>query len=316
MAPRARKGEAVRTVAFFTLAGEVSATGTTYDLPACDWQTWLEAIRKRPLEERTHDSGDRRLIGEILTVDTDLALKLMEPRSEDSWLELLSLDRAGGATTQAFDSARLGELVETSVVAFLPDKNRFGIIRGSTSAPTFAAVAEWVDHMTVDGKHLVSDGHVVRAQAVVARKQAAKLKHADGAGMTSVRVATSQASAVEEVGSLLAGTLRSLHDTYGDIVVTVTMKIPRGKDNDEARSKLKAETDRLRSLGDRVQSLKASLVTYDANAQAHLEEVDFVTQRITTKTVVPVKGENGEPIKNESAVRAILRAANDLRDQM
>ena len=51
-------------------------------------------------------------------------------------------------------------------------------------------------------------------------------------------------------------------------------------------------------------------------AKAHQDEVNFISQRITASTSVPLTGNDGMPIRNESAVRAIIKAATDMRAEL
>jgi hypothetical protein len=247
-------------------------------------------------------------------VDSDLALKLMEPRDENSWLEILRAD----AAAEPVDPERVGQLVETTIVAFLGEKNLFGLIRGSTSSPSHVAVAEWIDHLAIDGRRLVPDPKaVIRAEPALSRRQRQRLNASDGVSMASVRISTSKAQQLEEAGSaILAETLKSLSSTYGDIVVTVTMRVPRGRAYDQARRQLKEEAQRLRTIVNDAEAVTATLVHYDAEAKAHQEDIDFVSQRIAVQKGVPLTGDDGQPIRNSSAVRAILSAAYDLRTEL
>lgn len=302
---------AERTVSFFRLVKETSAGSERLgDHP---WQTFLAKVYKQTsIEARTVEMPSRRLIGEILDVDGDYALKLMEPRDENSWLEILRQE----AGAEAVDAATIGQLVETSIVVFLPGHpNLVGMIKGSASSPSHVAVGDWLTNIRVEEKTLVDPTKEwIRAEPALSRAQKRKLDASSGVSMASVRISTSKAQQLQDVGSRVLGdTLQSLSRTYGDIFVTVTMKVPRGKSHDRAREELKRETDRLRQISDVAERVSATLVTYDAESKAHQEDVEFVSQRITTKRGVPLTGDDGQPIRNSSAVRAILAAAHELR---
>jgi hypothetical protein len=254
------------------------------------------------------------LIGEVLTVDDQYSLKLMEPRDENSWLEILRQENSA----EALDPAALGELVETTVVDFLPEGNLVGIIRGSMSSPTHTALAEWLDNVKVNGRRLFEEPNCsLRAEPALAKSQRAKLDTAAGASMTSLRISTSMAEEVHAAGSEIMGdTLRRLKRQYGDIMVTVTLRVPRGKAYDAARTELKEEAARVLSVAGAAESASATLVSYDERSRSRAEEIDFVAQRITAKTMVPLTGDNGEPIRNTSAVLSIRAAAHNLRDEL
>lgn len=135
--------------------------------------------------------------------------------------------------------------------------------------------------------------------------------------MTSVRISTAMEEPLRNAGSeIIADTLQRLKRTYGDITVTVTLRVPRGKKYDDARRTLKQEAERLQNVTGAAESVSATLVTYDAESRAHQEDIDFISQRITAKKAVPLTGEDGSPIRNSSAVRAILAAAADMRTEL
>lgn len=307
----ATKG-AMRTVTFFRLIA-MKADGPV-SFPHKNWQKVLGQVVEMELLQRTYEGPTRRLIGEVLVVDGDYALKLMEPRDENSWLEILA--KSGSASP--VDEDTLGTLVETSVVAFLDEKNLFGIIRGSNSSPTHTAVAEWLDHLELGGKRIVATpGAHLSAEPALSSRQRKKLEVSDGVSSASMRISTSQSKALEEAGSeLVGGTLRKLRKTYGDLVVTVTIRVPRGKAHDQARQLLKEETKRWESVREKADAVKATLVHYDAEAKAHAEEVNFISQRIAIQKGVPLTDEQGQPIRNDSAVRAITSAAYEMRDEI
>jgi hypothetical protein len=312
--PEKKVQEAMRTVSFFRLVIEIEKSRDIVRLPNTNWQAFLATLAGMKLIERTHEGPIRRLIGETLTVDDIYALKLMEPRDENSWLEILRKE----SSAEPVGSDSLGELVETTIVAFLYDSSIVGIIRGSTSSPTHTALAEWLDNIRINGNPIfVTPGGRLRAEPALAKSQRRKLSSADGVSMTSVRISTTMEEQARKAGSeIIADTLQRLKHQYGDVTVTVTLRVPRGKRYDEARRTLKEEAKRLQDVSGSAESVSATLVTYDEESRAHQEIVDFITQRITTKRVVPLTGDDGAPIRNSSAVRAILSAAHELKAEL
>lgn len=302
---------ASRTASFFRLAVE-DAAGVKSKMANQKWQDVLGKVQGLKVKDRTYEGPTRKLIGEVLVVDGALVLKLMEPRDENSWLEILKAD----AAATPVDAKTIGTLVETTIVVFLPKKNIFGMIKGSTSSPSHSAVAEWIDHLQVNGKRLMKDGLLVVAEPALSQEARKQLNSSDGVAVASVRINTGKAQDLEDAGSGLAETIKSLKSTYGDIIVTVTMRVPRGKAHDAARKELRNETLRLQKVAGVAESLSASLVHYDAEAKAHQDEVNFISQRITASTSVPLTGNDGMPIRNESAVRAIIKAATDMRAEL
>ncbi|MGW6025574.1 hypothetical protein [Streptomyces sp. NPDC055099] len=314
MSSGSKKNAARRTVSFFRVVKELDGTKDIVRLPDADWQDFLGKLASRSVIDRTYQGPTRRLIGEVLTVDETYALKLMEPRDENSWLEILRQEEAA----EPVNPDSIGELVETTVIVFLDRKNIVGIIRGSTSSPTHTALGEWLENLQLDGQKLFDEPKgLIRAEAALTKGQRKKLRASDGVSETKVRISTSQAEALEHVGSeIMADTLKRLRRTYGDIFVTVTLRVPRGKAYDQARRTLKDEALKLQNLTSSAESVSATLVTYDEGSRSHQEEVDFISQRITAKKSVPLTGDDGEPIRNSSAVRAIIAAAEELRVEL
>lgn len=304
---------ATRTVSFFRVIIEDSS-GTPVQFPHQDWQAFLAKVAAMPLLERTYQGPTRKLIGQVIAVDDEWALKLMEPRNQDSWLEILN----GTDPAAPLDEKAIGQLVETAIVAFLDQKNLFGIIRGSTSSPSHAAVGEWLDHIKIDGKTLAPPGgSMVSAEPALSQISKKQLASSDGVGVATMRVSTSQAGALQEAGADLVGdTLKNLKQTYGDLVVTVSLRVPRGKANDEARKQLKAEAIKWDSAGVKPEAISATLVNYDGESKAKQEDVNLLAQRITMVRGVPLLDSSGVPIRNDSAVRAILGAAQDMQAEL
>lgn len=317
----ANKGKAKRTVSFFRLMNETAA-GQFERLGTVDWQKLLETVQGLSLKERTYVGPTRQLIGHVMDIEGgDRALKLMEPRDENSWLEILRKSEdedAGGAGADAVDPSVIGDIVETTIVVFLPRGNLVGMILGSTSSPTHTALAEWLDNLVIEGKRLIPEGKgAVRAEPALSASQRKRLDASDGVSMASVRISTDKAAQLREAGAEdLAATVDNLQQTYGNIFVTITLRVPRGRKNDQVRKELKKEAQRLQRVAADAEAVSATLVTYDAESRARSDEINFISQRITTAKWVPLTGDDGQPIRNASAVRAILQAADELRDEL
>ena len=315
---QAKRGEAKRTVSFFRVVTQNEA-GVIERIKDQDWQKILEHVRHLSLEDRTVLGSSRQLIGNVMSVDGELALKLMEPRNENSWLEILKQSReTEGLDSEAIDPETIGKLVETTIVAFLGSGNIVGMIRGSTASPTFAALAEWLGGLKIGGRGLsLRTGVAIVLEPALSQAQEEKLRKSDGVSKASVRMSTTKAEILNQIGSVnIARTFKSLRETYGDIVVTITLKVPSGKANDAARLELKREAERLRAVSESAEAVSATLVTYDPESRSHSEEINFVAQRITAQATVPLTGDDGQPIRNDSAVRAILKAGFDLRKEL
>lgn len=304
----ARGGPKSRTVSFFRLIKQNDdADSTLVRLPEVRWQNFLSKVSAMKLQDRTRTVDDRKLIGRARLVDGEYALVLMEPRDESSWLTLLNAAATNpDAETEEFNSGDGKELVETTMVVFLNFGNLIGIVKGSTASPSHTAIAEWLTAMKV-----VTKG-AIKAQPALSSKTKEKMNAADGAASTTVRLSTSKAQALEKAGSAqLGGYLRQLESKYGELMVTVTYRVPRGKARDDARRELLEETERLTTvLG--TETLKSDLVYIEGEKSRRQEEVDFVEQRISAVTYIATRDEAGNVIRDDSAIRSILSVASNL----
>lgn len=269
-----------------------------------DWSSHLGKLAKQPLKDRVHKGTDRTLIGDILDADGAHHLKLMKVRDESAWLEVY--DSAADAVSD-LDIKDKQDLVETSIVCFLPFGNIIGVVQGSIAAPSASAVAEWVN-----GLGFLKD---VKVSAEVMMSTQALKKLADSPEVTRVEadVHTKKASALTAAGSSLGETLKSIATEYGDMKVTVILRASRskGKAHKKSRETLRREAATLKSLDDGVSKLKAKLLYYDGDDQAGSEIVDFFKGRVTAKRDIATTAEDGSPIRNSAAVEAILAVAAD-----
>jgi hypothetical protein len=102
------------------------------------------------------------------------------------------------------------------------------------------------------------------------------------------------------------------------MTVTIILQASRAKANSEGRHMLKQEAYKLSEATDdqTVESAKAKLIYLDADEEATTEDVNFVKQKITAKRKIPTKSADGNPIRNQSAVEAILAVAGEHDEEL
>lgn len=300
-----------RTIAFFRLMvananDDRSPTGVTED----EWEQGLINLSGKDVSDCRFEVAGERLIGRAMLVDgTQYALRLMSPRSDESWLAILRYqNEPGHEETEEFVAGNDRDLVETSVIVFVPGLNNvFGIIRGSLSAPTHASVALWLTQMFPPG----ADLRFV-AEPCLSRKVQQKLDASGGVAKTTVRLGTQSAKSLKNAGLPNLGSfLKKVENTYGEMIVTVVLQVPPGKSkgHQAARDQLKSDTETLASLST-IKTLKANLVVDDDTARRR-EEVNFIEQRMTTQTVITTRDDDGNVIRDDSAVRQIVAHGTD-----
>jgi hypothetical protein len=290
-----------RTINFFEVVKYVNST-LNERMAQADWQEILETIREVPLRDRVY-SGARTLIGEALAVDGKLHLKLMLVRDEDAWL---SIYRESADTVGDLDLGDDGQLVETTIIAFLDYGNVIGLIQGSTTAPTPSAFEEWVN-----GTGILGPGLLIDTQPMVSHEAMQRLRESSEASQIVVKAHTNRADALEARGSKLAGIFRQVNAEYGPMNVTVILSASKARDQSEGRTAIRNEAQIIAAASDAKEVSKASakLIYIDADEKEHTKEVDFAKQKITAKRKIPTTSEDGSPIRNESAVRVILEVA-------
>ncbi|ONI61100.1 hypothetical protein ALI44B_11425 [Leifsonia sp. ALI-44-B] len=275
-----------------------------------DWDGILGTIKEAPLRERVHTGPTRTLIGEVLSVDGELHLKLMLVRDEDAWLDVYNPEAQSLTELDLDDVERL---VETSIVAFLSFGNIFGIIQGSTTAPTPTALVEWMS-----GLRLFGEGVILEAQALVSHEAQELIRRSAEATQIEVKMHTNQADALQRRGSKLSDILRTVKEEYGPMTVTVILSASKARDQTDGREAIHKEAGIIADASDNneVAKAKAKLIFFDPDETSHSQEVDFAKQKITAKRKIATTAEDGSPIRNTSAVRAILQVAQENAEEL
>ncbi|MBS9371578.1 hypothetical protein [Rhodococcus sp. B50] len=298
-----------RTISFFRVMAYKSPTANV-PMEDADWYEVLTFLSKQPLEKRTSNVGGRILIGEILFYEERAHLKLLKVRDIEAWLGIYNDNEK---SVQDIQLDETNQLYETSIVSFLEFGNILGLIQGSTSAPTASAVVEWLEALGVFGQ----DVHLA-VEAVLSSEARRKLTRAPEASRIETRISTTKAQALEARGSRLSGILRKVNEEFGPITVTLILQASRAKENTETRQILRAEAESLAAAADEndLGKAKARLLYYDAEDNASTQNVDFIRQRITAKRKIGSFDDEGQPIRNESAVKAILQVVAEHESEL
>jgi hypothetical protein len=275
-----------------------------------DWNAILGALDKLPLGERVWTGVTRTLIGEVLKVNGNRHLKLMLVRDQDAWLDVY--DPAAQSISD-LDLGVSGQLLETSIIAFLPYGNVIGLIQGSTTAPTPTAFTEWLN-----GLKIIANAGQLETEVMVSHEAQQLIRQSSEASQIEVKMHTNKADALEKKGSRLSQILRTVNQEWGPMTVTVILRASRAKDQGEGRALLRAEASKIfeATEDNAVASAKAKLLYIDPDDNTRSEEVDFAKQKITAKKKIATTGEDGSPIRNSSAVIAILEVADTYDDEL
>jgi hypothetical protein len=275
-----------------------------------DWNTILGALETLPLGDRVYGGPTRTLIGEVLRVEGSLHLKLMLVRDQDAWLDVY--DPTAQSITD-LDLGASGQLLETSIIAFMPYGNVIGLIQGSTTAPTPTAFTEWLN-----GLNILTNAGQLETEVMVSHEAQELIRQSSEASQIEVKMHTNKADALESKGSRLSEILRTVNREWGPMTVTIILSASRAKDQSEGRALLRSEAEKIfdATEDNAVAGAKAKLLYIDADDKTRSEEVDFAKQKITAKKKIATTGEDGSPIRNSSAVKAILEVAAAYEDEL
>jgi hypothetical protein len=292
-----------RTINFYEIVKWVNHS-TNERMKQADWNAILKSIEGVPLKDRVYESPTRVLIGEVMKVDGKRHLKLMLVRDEGAWLSVYD---PNAASINDLDLGDSGQLLETSIIAFLPFGNVIGIIQGSATAPTPTAFEQWLN-----GLHILGAGVTLETQAMVSHEVQQRISKSSEISEIEVKMHTNRADALAARGSKLSGIFKQVSAEYGPMMVTVILRPGRAKDQAAGRAAVREEGKIIANASDagEVSKAKARLVYIEADDTRHSEEIDFAKQKITAKRNIATTGEDGSPIRNESAVRAILSVAD------
>ena len=294
-----------RTVAFFEVVA--SESGTHRRLEQLPWAEFLASVATTPLERRTVEV-ESTLVGNVVTYQEEDHLLLHRAKDAGEWLSILNWHT--GEWKQLEARAAEGFL-ETSVICFLPYGNVIGIMRGSTSAPTNKSLEVWLNEL----KPFTGTSLIVRP--LMSHSEVERLRTAEGASRVEIRIGSSKLSALRQRTGRLARILRIAGEEYGDIEVTMTITVPRGKTRFEDRQALLHD---LQDLGEvmpeAADRARATLVYAEQSGPEYSQLAEFVEHHITAKRRVPAVDDRGEAIRISSAVRVVLDAAAEHEDEL
>jgi hypothetical protein len=286
-----------KLVAFFEVRDE---DGKLIEEPT-PWADHLAELSREPADDRKHSISEVDHWGQVYTYhDTD---HLVLARLRDG------VSSYNTSTGEIIDSeSDIGKpWVEVSVIHFLPGTNRLGFVLGSNASPRVSSLATWINmHRIFEQK--------ITIEPVIAKDVLAKLRGAAEASMLHVVFESSQLEAIHSVSHLYDAS-RSIKDDIGHISVEMVLKVEggiRGRERDRVRL-----LDAAKGVaGHDFKKAVAKLINYDAQGKPHSEEVNFLKHRLARKMLVNVTDKEGNPVRISSAIEAIYRATERLRNDL
>lgn len=286
-----------RTVAFWEV---VNADGQRQD--DVDWPDLLARLSLATPAQRRFTTSSRDLYGWIYTLAETDTLVLSIVRERDNLPQRLLVDY----TVSDFEMAEGEGVIESSNIAFFNPGNILGMVRGSTSGPTTSALTEWMNGLDLL-EYPISIRPLVRADV---QRQ---LADADFGRAIVVRVNSSATDALAEATPRIASLTRMAQQQFGDVIVEMTIRVPQDAGHDAESRAILEEGRRLAVAHPGVG--RARLV-YRSEETERRAEVDFLADRLSTKVAVEVRDVEGNPVRNVSAVEAIMTAYEEFRPEL
>ncbi|MFD8060478.1 hypothetical protein ACFXA0_30065 [Streptomyces cyaneofuscatus] len=305
-----------KTVAFYEIVRPKEAGDLRF--PHLDWQKALRNLGQREIQQRRYRHFDDVYVGDPISVQGRQHLVLARLRDGD--IQQIDWEHQHISDLQLEGNRNV---VDTTIICFLPFGNVIGVIQGSPSAPRPTALQRWLNSMNVTHEELA-------VMPLVGKKAWEKLNSAEAVNFFEMRLRPGPMmfpSDAEGLGDFS----RKAHKQNPDALITLTMKIPkrRGFGRDTARSRGER---RLREDVQHFISEFGSLVGPDGSvdrAIAHVtlstsdgalveDQINFVSDHITAQKPVFLRRSEGQAPWYEAAVHAVLEVAtaheSELRD--
>lgn len=307
---RALGGERKKTVAFYEIVRAKEAGQLRFD--RLDWPLVLKNLSDRPVQSRQMAHGDDIYVGEPIELSGTRHLVLARLRDGD--LQQIDWDR------QRIDSLRLDgnrSVVDTTIICFLPYGNVIGVLQGSASAPRPTALQRWLNSVNS------GIGEDLAIVPLVGQNAWEKLKRAEAINFFEMRLRPSRdmfPGAVEGLGSFA----RHAHKQNPDALITLTIKIPKGRGLSRSSARARGERrlhasvrEFLSDFGSLVgphgaiDRAVADVMLSAADGSVEEDKINFVSDHITAQKVVSVPRGSAAAPWYEAAVQAVLQVATE-----
>jgi hypothetical protein len=294
-----------RTVAFFEIVKV--ASGEQVRMAQLDWQAALASLSTASLEDRMV-SKESTFVGHTVPVDGLDHVLLHRVKDAAEWLSVM--DWTTGRWQELEQNASRG-FVDTSAVCFLPFGNIVGLMAGSVSAPSHRGLETWLNEL-----RLFPDARFA-IRPVLSKAEVERLSTAHGASRIEIKIGGHKIEALGERNGRLARFLRTAHESYGDIDVTMIISVPRGQARHEHRQALLEDLREIAPAAPAAtERARARLVYAEADGLERSRLVELTEHHITAKRRVPAVDEQGNSIRILSAVDAILNVAADHESEL
>ncbi|WP_146074981.1 hypothetical protein [Streptomyces sp. Ru73] len=302
-------GQRKKTVAFYEVVRAKDAGHLRFD--RLDWGFVLDNLGALTVHERHMRHDDDVYIGE--PINSSQGKHLVLARLRDGDLQQIDYE------AQKIDSLELDgnrSVVDTTIVCFLPYGNVIGVIQGSASAPRPTALQRWLNAMR---SGIEEDLAII---PLIGKNAWDKLKEADSVNLFEMRLRPAATSIFPTSVEGLGDFARHAHKQNPDALITLSIKIPKGRGLSRSAARARGER-RLHASVHEFLSEFGSLVgphgVIDrAIAEVMLsasdgsiveDKINFVNDHITASKQVTLPRGGGAGPWYEAAVQAVMQAA-------
>ncbi|MGW6641077.1 hypothetical protein [Streptomyces iakyrus] len=302
-----------RVVHFYEIAD--ADAPATHRLPHRDWGAHIRRLCTQPPGRRTVPAGEDILIGAVDPHQTTPHMLLAKSRQDVPQL----IDHVDG-TLSRLQLAADKELVDVTTVYFLPFGNVVATMAGGISAPRAQALKRWLDGMRAAAPEVRN----IELRPVVNARSREKLAHAAAIEQLTVRIAPEppDSPTALRASSDLGSALSRLHQDNPDMIITLKLEVPkksrvlsprrraRGHDRLLASTRVFAnDIEDWLDNSDAVDTAAAQARMEAWHSEADDEKIDFVSERITAKCVVPFSSSDGHVIDLQVALNELEQRA-------
>lgn len=294
MALRGRK----KTVAFFEIR-DMDGNSLREPIP---WAEHLAEISRESADDRKHRINEYDHWGQVYTyLETDhlILAKLRDGVSSYN-------PSTGDILDSESDSGK--PWVEISVIHFLPNTNRLGFVLGSQASPRISSLQTWINlHGIVDKG--------ISIAPVLAKDVLSRIRGAAEVSVLKVKYESDQLAAIDGDGKLgqvkrLLG--EEIHHTTVELVLRVEGGTARARKDERLRLLDLAKEVSVDNFAEAV----AKVVNYNERGKPVAEDVNYLAHRIARKERVLITDKEGKSVKVTSAIEAIYRAADRLKQDL
>lgn len=294
---------AEKSVAFFEIVASTEAEQRR--MAHQDWPAVLSALQGADLAARAWDGADRRIFGNVYSLEGVDRLTLHKVRDASDWLQRVDLT---SGNVDDIEAAAGEGIVDTSVIHFAEFGNLVGMIQGGISAPSHAALQGWLNHLNPFGIDLA-------VRPVMTQAEQERLNTASHASTFEIQLparARSQLRAASEGPSEGKPHMPSLGQWLADapvdeaLTLSIRVSSPRGKRFDSARWGLRGQVAELFPfIPEDSGKVEATLFHGFEDNLGKARLTELVEHAITVKRRIPVVDEDGNSIRVQGAFQVI-----------